>query len=394
MDGLGYLTVLFGGLDVKGENDVAAAVVRETRKAELTAITDALCGEVLRVVPLRLSNKLAADCHRSIEHCNLESDTFSGERLGGRFDFLHNLAINSGTIAAHAQVNSGLSGAFSFFLMREDDVILRWEKQSGITSTGLTKPARLEGIMGDAVAQVCLAMLNAAMTSIPAGMHFSFQFRENNLRTSQKLMVTLRGLSYPNSHSDGKEEGPVDECRILWDLHPRGRILSVYTQEYGVFLENCGVEFCSQTMCGRKTMPGNHMNIAASKLQHQGCDDCPARPTGCPMVTALFDLRVVRNDGQPINNLDDVMNAINQTQFKNALKQEMEDYVSARMREWKVDGLAYDAMQTQLREQNHKVVQRWWRNFYRGQPVPPLHPLDNYLDVATDSYLAQLYNRV
>jgi hypothetical protein len=397
MEDLGYLAVLFGGLDVAGEDDVAEAVVREARQAELIAIVDALCGEVLRVVPLRLSRKNAGACHRYVERCKLESNEFAGEILGGRFNYLNDLGVNRGKIAAHAQVNAGLSGAFSFFLLCDRDVISWWKAVTGHTFSGETNAARLEGMMSRNAADQCLDMLNIAMRSIPETQYLTFEFRRNNASNNQILLFTLPELSRPNSHCDGKEEGPTNQCRILWDLHPRGRILSVYNQDYGVFLENCGVEFCSQIMCGRqemRKMPADHKYVkAANKLEHQGWDDCRHREKGCPMVTALLDLKIVGPD--PTNDLvGSVMTAINSDTFQNVLKQEMERYVIIRMEILRV-GCTFEEVQEMQRKQNYEIVKRWWESFYPAEVVPCYTDCDKnyFLDVITDAYLAQMYNR-
>lgn len=113
------------------------------------------------------------------------------------------------------------------------------------------------------------------------------------------------------------------------------------------------------------------------------------------MVTALFDLKIVKKGRHPTNDLvGSVMTAINSDRFKNVLKQEMENYVINRMNNLS-DRCTFDEVQEMQRKQNYMIVKRWWESFYPDKDVPPYTDDDDYfLDEITDAYLAQMYNRV
>lgn len=195
--------------------------------------------------------------------------------------------------------------------------------------------------------------------------------------TTKKLLITFPGRSFPNSHSDAGQVA-VDNCRVLWDFHPRGRILSVSNKTYGLFLENCGVEFCSQTMCGNIPYGGGQ------KFLHQGWD-CRERRAGCAMVTALLDLKA---DG-PIPAVENTIAAMNSEAFGNALIKRMESFVRNEMRTLK--NYPNNLQQSQM-EQNKKLMRIWNAKFQ--QPFPNGLDEELYLDTETNNYLRFVFNSV
>jgi hypothetical protein len=285
-------------------------------------------------------------------------------------------------IGGHAQVNVGLSGAFSFFIVRESAI--QFSRQTS-NFQGRTLNARIEGAMTDVQHSRLLEILNQALSDY--GSNLLFKFRKH---TTKKLLITFNKRSFPNSHSDSKSnKGKVNDCRILWDFHPRGRILSVYTKEYGLFLENCGIEFCSREMCGRVEYPGAVGNLTERKLQHQGWD-CRNRASGCALVTALLDLEIVGN-GSTDAFVPEVITAINSKKFRSAISNGMNSYVKEKMNYWKTlqPNLTEEELRNSQVSQNEYLMGEWCRIFEGAQP-PNGQTIDLYSDVSTNDYLQSL----
>lgn len=185
-------------------------------------------------------------------------------------------------IGAHAQVDVGLSGACCFLFLDELIDGLGWHKV-GSSDIRLQSPLRAEHINNCFIKMVPDVL--SEMLGKPVEINFS---------GFANVMVSFKDKCYPPSHSDGAavkdKKEKLNMFRFIWDFHPRGRILSLRTQKYGLFLENCGHHICTQVMCGNIPYKKNSKGVDVC-LQHQGWDNRPREAT-CALVTIIMDINV------------------------------------------------------------------------------------------------------
>jgi hypothetical protein len=242
-----------------------------------------ISGDALSVVPVHLSNYHATKgpTYRTPEPLKAhEVDLADFEKFERQ---------DKKPIGTHAQLDFGMSGLCSFFILQDllfdhdpSKQLLRIKEQEGRRVTSdTTNMARLEYTLTDErIRETMLRSIEDVLEDFGITIVYD---------SFLKLMVSFHDKCFPGSHSDAGKNVEPNQFRMLWDFHPRGRIISFPDDPYGLFLENCGVHICSKVMCGN--LGYTTRTVLGDKLMHQGWDNRTDRGD-CALLTAIIDFTV------------------------------------------------------------------------------------------------------
>lgn len=291
----------------------------------------------------------------------------------GSPDLLEYLRLEQ-KIGAHSLVDIGLSGAFAFFLLR---------KTTGKPPTGKTSTvglARLEYWIASHpdCYETIMDVVNHALGAV------GYSCSCTNKRNFKRFMVSFNGISRPNSHYDQSKYIDPNFFRLIWDFHPRGRIISFANKKQGLFLENCGHEFCSQTMCGNVTLTDR----SSQRLLHQGWD-CRERVQGCALVTAILDMSLNVNFTELIAVLNEDEGS---TLYQQALTNKMKTFVDielSKMMNDENENLTEATLSSAQQTQNEVFANSWGVAF--ENEIGANIDAANAVDQLTNEYLLKRF---
>lgn len=279
--------------------------------------------------------------------------------------------LSNQLLGAHSSVNIELSAAFIFFILYED-----WKNSQNWKNFGWTRQGKKQPIRLEASKFRSKIMIEVLQRSLDPSDNPRYKL---NVTGKKLLLVTFPGESKTYRHTDNNEAN----IRTLWDFHLRGRVLSSNKPPYhGLYIENCGVEVCSRTMCGIE--PIKVYGGEDIKVHHQGWDRHHDNNHKYALVTARLDFLIPEFDD------DDVLNAFGSPEFNTALSANMLDFVNTKM----IDFINAGGAQEDLDDLQIKFNRKMYEEFLKI-PESDFSGInrDDFLNEGLQSYLHNLYDQ-